>query len=374
MKIQVCESVRAGHPDKLCDRISDTILDAALKTANNPKNVRCAMEAVATTGMVFVTGEMTLDGPPLNIEDIVRDTVASVGYNSPEMGYDAKSIAVVSQIKKQSANISKSVKSGDKLGAGDQGVMYGYACRNLEWAWKSDNIPPALALAHAICRTIDKRDLGATPDGKCQVRTITEDEDIFIDHVSISMATGSADAEMIKGEVSKWGRFKDLGVKASFNPPNGIWTIGGPAMDTGLTGRKIIVDTYGGIGRHGGGAFSGKDPTKVDRTGAYYARMLALQALEFVPDVIKTVEVQVSYEMGALAPLNITMFGGGMQLSSATAQKVASALKSNYGTDGSVQSVIDVCGLWRPIYAGLSAYGHFGHNEHLWNPMIEREE
>ncbi len=366
------ESVTEGHPDKVCDRVSDAVLDAII--AKDP-TARVACETFCTTGVVTVMGEITTTAQ-VDIPQIVRDTVCEIGYNSPAAGFDGNTCAVMTAIDKQSPDIALGVdnslefKDGEQdaynlNGAGDQGMMFGYACDETE-----ELMPISISLAHKMARRLTAvRKSGELnylqPDGKTQVTVEYEDgKPVRIDAVvvstqhsaDISLETLRADIleKVIKPTVPS--ELFDSKTKVFINP-TGRFVVGGPAGDTGLTGRKIIVDTYGGFARHGGGAFSGKDPTKVDRSAAYAARYIAKNVV--AAGIASKCEVQLAYAIGVAQPVSVMVdtFGTGK----VSDDKIAEAVKQVF--DLRPAAIIDVLKLRNPIYKELSAYGHLGRTD-----------
>ena len=371
-KFFATESVTEGHPDKLCDRISDAVLDSIL--AADPM-ARVACETFATTGMICVMGEITTSAW-VDIEHTARAAIRDIGYKKAEYGFDASSCAVISSIHEQSPDIAMGVdkcyeaKNGmqaDKydIGAGDQGMVFGYA---------TDETKTLMPFGYVMATDLSKR-LAAVrktgvlgylrPDGKTQVTVEYEDgvpvrlDNIVVStqhdpDVSLEKIREDVIREVIRPVIDK--KFIDENTKIFVNP-TGRFVIGGPAGDTGLTGRKIIVDTYGGYGHHGGGAFSGKDPTKVDRSASYAARYVAKNVV--ASGLAKRAEVQVAYAIGVAAPLcvNVETFGTGV----IDDEKISKICRET--VDLRPAAIIDYFDLRKPIYSALSAYGHFGREE-----------
>ncbi len=366
------ESVTEGHPDKLCDRVSDSVLDAIL--AEDPM-ARVACETSMTTGLILVMGEITTSAY-VDIENIARNAVREVGYDRAKYGFDADSCAVLNSIHSQSPDIAMGVnksleaKGGAdddryEIGAGDQGMMFGFACD--ETACK---MPLGYVLARDMAKKLtavrkDKTLDYLRPDGKTQV-TVEYDGDTPVRLENIVVSTQhSPDVtlEQIRSDVIETvikpivpAHLIDANTKIYVNP-TGRFVIGGPAGDSGLTGRKIIVDTYGGYGRHGGGAFSGKDPTKVDRSACYAARYAAKNIV--AAGLAKKCEVQLAYAIGVARPLceNVNTFGTGV----IPDEQIAAILHDS--VDFRPAAIIDYFGLRKPIYQPLSSYGHFGREE-----------
>ena len=366
------ESVTEGHPDKVCDQISDAILDAIIE---QDKNARVACETFCTTGIVNVMGEITTECY-VDIPQIVRDVLNDIGYDSPSAGFNGNTCAVVTSIDKQSPDIAMGVdksfelKNGeeDELnlhGAGDQGIMFGFACDETE-----ELMPLPISLAHKMAKKLtDVRKSGLLsylrPDGKTQV-TVEYVDDVpkHIDTVvvssqhspDVSLETLRADIlrEVIKPIVPQ--NLFDENTKIFINP-TGRFVIGGPQGDTGLTGRKIIVDTYGGYSRHGGGAFSGKDPTKVDRSAAYAARYIAKNVV--AAKLAKKCEVQLAYAIGVAKPVSVMIdtFGTGVYSDEAISAAVSKVF------DLRPEAIIRELNLRNPIYKSLAAYGHLGRTD-----------
>ncbi len=366
------ESVTEGHPDKLCDRISDSILDKILKS--DPM-ARVACETCATTGLVMVMGEITTSAY-VDIAETVRSAIADIGYNRPEYGFDASSCAVLNSIHEQSPDIALGVdrcfeaKIGEQndqydVGAGDQGMVFGYACDETKTF-----MPLGYVLATDLAKRLTKvRKDGVLPylrpDGKTQV-TVEYDGDrpVRLDSIVVStqhdpdVTLEKIREDMIEHVIKPVipEDFLDKKTKIYVNP-TGRFVIGGPQGDSGLTGRKIIVDTYGGYGRHGGGAFSGKDPTKVDRSASYAARYVAKNIV--AAGLAKKCEVQISYAIGVAKPLsvNVNTFGTGAVADETIEEAVRETV------DLRPAAIIDAFALRRPIYSALSAYGHFGRED-----------
>jgi S-adenosylmethionine synthetase len=350
------ESVTEGHPDKIADQISDAILDACL--AQDPFS-RVACETLTATGLVVIAGEITTKAY-VDFQSLVRGVVASIGYDNALYGFDSNTCAVISSINKQSGDIAMGVDTG---GAGDQGMMFGYASNE-----NADFLPTPISLAHKLSQKLTQvRKSGLLsylrPDGKSQV-TVEYDADmnpVRIDAVVIStqhsenVSTEDLRADILKHVIQATlpSKLLDADTKYHINP-TGRFVIGGPMGDTGLTGRKIIVDTYGGMGRHGGGAFSGKDPTKVDRSAAYMARYIAKNIV--AAGLAKRCEVQLAYAIGVANPVSVLVetFGTG-EADAATLQKL---VREHFKL--TPKGIIESLDLRRPIYRKTAAYGHFG--------------
>ena len=350
------ESVTEGHPDKIADQISDAILDACL--AEDPYS-RVACETLTCTGLVVIAGEITTSAY-VDFQSVVRGTVASIGYDNALYGFDSNTCAVISTINKQSPDIAQGVDTG---GAGDQGMMFGYATNETP-----ELMPAPISLAHKLTKRLSEvRKSGLMsylrPDGKSQV-TVEYDANqrpVRVDAVVIS--TQHADNvgnEELRADILKHviqavipANLLDAGTKYHINP-TGRFVIGGPMGDTGLTGRKIIVDTYGGMGRHGGGAFSGKDPTKVDRSAAYMARYVAKNIV--AAGLADRCEVQLEYAIGVAEPVSVLVdtFGTG----TVDEDKLEALVRANFAL--TPKGIIESLNLRRPIYKATAAYGHFG--------------
>ena len=352
------ESVTEGHPDKICDQISDSLLDAVM--AQDPMG-RVAIETLVTTGTCVVAGEVTTDCW-IDVEDIVRGTVRDIGYTRAKYGYDCESIGVLTAIHKQSPDIAQGVDTG---GAGDQGMMFGYACTETE-----ELMPMPIILAHKLAKQLAAvRKSGQMdylrPDGKTQVTVLYEDDrPVAVTRVLLA-AQHSPDVsnEEIEKDINEYvvepiipSEMCELGVDLAVNC-TGRFVVGGPQGDTGLTGRKIIVDTYGGLARHGGGAFSGKDPTKVDRSGAYMMRYIAKNLV--AAGVADRCELQVSYAIGDPKPFSVAVFTFGTNR--IPEEKISQIVAETF--DLSPRGMIEHLDLRRPIYKKTAAYGHFGRNE-----------
>ena len=362
------ESVTEGHPDKLCDAISDAVLDAIL---TQDKRSRVACESLAKTGMVVLAGEITTNAI-LDYPVIVRKAVRDIGYTSSQMGFDAETCAVLVAVEKQSPDISQGVTEGEGLhkeqGAGDQGLMFGFAVD------ETPNLMPApIDFAHALAKELAairkaKKVDFLRPDGKTQVTLEYEDDrPVRVDAIVVSTQHDEdvkykhlreAIVELVIEKVIP-KKLLDKNTKYHVNP-TGRFVIGGPQGDCGLTGRKIIVDSYGGMGRHGGGAFSGKDPSKVDRSACYYARFIAKNVV--ASGVARKCEVQVAYAIGVAKPVGVHVdtFGTGK----ISDEKLEQYILEHF--DMRPKALIDELGLLAPIYSATSAYGHFGRSEFPW--------
>jgi S-adenosylmethionine synthetase len=351
------ESVTEGHPDKMCDNISDAILDAIL--TQDPR-ARVACETATTTGVVLVAGEITY-GPhvKINVPDIVRKTVKEIGYTDARMGFDYKTCAVMVALGQQSADIAMGV---DRDGAGDQGMMFGYATNETK-----ELMPMPIAFAHALTkRMAEVRKSGLLkylrPDGKSQVTVEYEygmpkriDAVVMSNQHDEGVSQAKIKADLIKHVAKKVlpARMIDSKTKFFINP-TGNFVIGGPHGDAGLTGRKIIVDTYGGMGRHGGGAFSGKDPSKVDRSAAYAARYIAKNVV--AAGLADRCEIQLSYAIGVAKPISVLVdtFGTGR----IDEEEISRLVVKHFPL--TPREIITQLRLRRPIYRATAAYGHFG--------------
>ncbi len=358
------ESVTEGHPDKIADQISDAILDDILK---NDPNGRVACETICTTGMVMVFGEITTNHY-VDVQKIVRDTVTEIGYVRGKYGFDADNLAVLTAIDPQSPDIAMGVdeSSDHEQGAGDQGIMFGYACKETE-----EYMPLAITLAHKLCHKLTEVRKNGTlsylrPDGKSQVTVEYDDNGniLRIDTVLIS-TQHSPEVELSKlaEDIKKYvvdevipSALVDKDTKFLFNP-TGRFVIGGPAGDSGLTGRKIIVDTYGGAACHGGGAFSGKDPSKVDRSASYMARYIAKNVV--AAGLCDKCQIQLSYAIGVAEPTSVLVdtFGTAKVDEELIQNKILEIFNLT------PKGIIRTLDLKRPIYKQTAAYGHFGRTD-----------
>ena len=371
------ESVTEGHPDKMCDQISDAILDAILQ---QDPNARVACETVVCTGTVFVMGQITTTAI-VDYATIVRDTVRNTGYTRAKYGFDADSCGVIISLDKQSPDIALGVDKSDEYrdrgeildmcGAGDQGMMFGYACDETP-----EYMPMAITLAQKISlRLAQVRKEGFVdylrPDGKCQV-TVEYDGDtpVRVDTIVLSAQhSPNVDSEtiakdMINLVIRKVVPLNLLDEKTKYYiNPTGRFELGGPAADSGLTGRKIIVDTYGGYCAHGGGAFSGKDPTKVDRSAAYMARYICKNVV--AAGLAKKIQIQVSYAIGRSKPVSVDVntYGTGVLSDAALSEIIADEF------DLRPRAIINLFGLQRPIYLATASYGHFGREGFPWEKL-----
>jgi len=382
------ESVTEGHPDKIADQISDSVLDAVL---TDDVNGRVACETLITTGLVVVAGEITTE-TYVDVARIVRDRITQIGYTHSEWGFDARTCGVVVAIDEQSPDIAQGVDASyevqhdpgdddplDKLGAGDQGMMFGYATRETP-----ELMPLPIMLAHKICKRLaEVRKAGILPylrpDGKAQVTVRYEVDEhgvqrpVEIDRVLVSTQHSEGlDADtMIKPDIIEQVLRpilpRDLYDEKRLEErefvyvnPTGKFVLGGPMGDTGLTGRKIIVDTYGGAARHGGGAFSGKDPTKVDRSAAYAARYVAKNLV--AAELADRIEVNVAYAIGVAHPVSIAVRTFGTEREGITVARIEELVQEHF--DLRPGAIIRDLDLQRPIYSKTAAYGHFGRDDH----------
>ena len=365
------ESVTRGHPDKVADQISDAILDSIL---SQDSSARVAAETVVTTGLALVVGEITT-GCYVDIARTVRETIRGVGYTRAKMGFDADTVAVITSIDEQSQDIAQGVDQAletrtgedeefDRIGAGDQGMVFGFACNETD-----ELMPLPISLAHSLARALDQSRLSGAlpflwPDGKTQVTVRYQgDRPVAVETVLISTQhrpeTGLTELSqslvetIIKPTLGAWWHPK---IRVLVNP-TGRFVIGGPQGDSGLTGRKIIVDTYGGYARHGGGAFSGKDPTKVDRSASYAARWVAKNLV--AAGLADRAEIQIAYAIGVARPLSIMVDTHGTgKLSD---QRLAKVVEEVF--DLRPLAIIRALNLARPIYQQTAAYGHFGRTD-----------
>jgi S-adenosylmethionine synthetase len=356
------ESVTEGHPDKVCDQISDSILDKFLE---QDVDSRVAIESMTTTGIVFVAGETSSKGH-VDVQNIVRDTIREIGYTKPEYGFDYKSCSVLVSLHEQSPDISMGITGMDnkEQGAGDQGLMFGYASNETP-----ELMPLPITLAHKLTMKLSQvrknKDLSwVWPDGKSQVSVVYEDfkpkkiDTIVIStqhspDISLSQLREEIIDKVIKPVCGSW---IDNTTKFLVNP-TGRFVIGGPPGDTGLTGRKVIADTYGGVGRHGGGAFSGKDPSKVDRSACYMARYVAKNVV--ATGLADKCEVQIAYAIGVAKPVSVMVdtFGTGK----INEDEIEARVENTF--DMRPAGIIKTLDLKRPIYKKTAAYGHFGRDE-----------
>ena len=356
------ESVTEGHPDKICDQISDSILDELLR--QDPES-RVAVESMATTGIVFIAGEVTSKAR-LDTQKVVRDTIRDVGYDKPEYGFDCNSCSVLTSLHEQSPDISLGVTSSKnkEQGAGDQGLMFGYATNETP-----EFMPLPITIANQLCMKLSqvrkRKELPwVRPDGKSQVSVVYEDYNpIRIDTVVVStqhspeVSLDELREEIIDKVISPVCENWVDGQTNFLVNPTGRFVIGGPPGDTGLTGRKIIADTYGGMGRHGGGAFSGKDPSKVDRSACYMARYVAKNII--AAELAKRCEVQVAYAIGVAEPVSVMIdtYGTGR----VSEDQIENSIRKSF--DMRPAGIIKMLDLKKPIYKMTAAYGHFGRNE-----------
>ncbi len=370
-KLFTSESVTEGHPDKICDQIADNILDALLK--EDPES-RVACEVTATTGLIHIMGEITTKAF-VDYEKIARNTLRNIGYTSSEIGFDADTCAVINTVNAQSEDIAMGVDrsyeskvEGAEVehGAGDQGLMFGFACNETP-----ELMPLSLVLAHKLCKRLAQvRKEGILPylrpDGKAQVTVEYDENDkpFRVDTVVVS----SQHAEDVDNETIRKDIINEVVLKTIpenlidenttiYINPTGRFVIGGPCGDSGLTGRKIIVDTYGGMGRHGGGAFSGKDPTKVDRSGAYMARYIAKNIV--AAGLADKCEIQIAYAIGVARPVSVRIETFGTER--AEVSKLEQAVIDIF--DMRPSSIINEFNLRSPLYGKLAAYGHFGRTD-----------
>ena len=358
------ESVSEGHPDKVCDQISDAILDSYL--AQDP-NSRVACETLIKNNTVIVAGEITSNGTP-NIEEVIRNTVNEIGYNHDDLGFNGNNCEIQNLISKQSPDIAQGVNEGEgedlDQGAGDQGLMFGYACSETPVL-----MPAPINLSHElVLKQSEVRKNGELrwlrPDAKSQVSVVYKDDRKTVDYVSAIVLSTQHDEDISQDEIKAKVREKIINpiiptewikedTKIYINP-TGKFVIGGPVGDCGLTGRKIIVDTYGGMARHGGGAFSGKDPSKVDRSAAYACRYVAKNIV--ASGLAERCEVQVSYAIGIAEPTSITVdtLGTG----TLSENEISQIVRDNF--DLRPKNLINLLDLKRPIYKNTASYGHFG--------------
>lgn len=384
-KLFTSESVTEGHPDKICDQISDAILDSLLE---KDENARVACETLTTTGAVVVAGEISTN-TYVDIPTIVRETVREIGYDRGKYGFDCDTCAVFTSINEQSKDIALGVdnsmeaKEGDedkfdKIGAGDQGMVFGYACNETK-----ELIPLPLSLSHKLCKNLTKLRKDKVldylrPDGKSQVTVEYENgKPTRVDAVVVSSQHDpNVTTEDLRKDIKEKLILKtipqeliDENTKFYINP-TGRFEIGGPMGDAGLTGRKIIVDTYGGFSKHGGGAFSGKDPTKVDRSGAYMARYIAKNLV--AAGLCEKAEVGLAYAIGVAKPVSI--FVDSFETGKVSDEKLAEIIRDNFDTRPA--AIIENLNLRRPIYKKTASYGHFGREDEgfPWEEVDKAEE
>jgi S-adenosylmethionine synthetase len=363
------ESVTEGHPDKIADNISDAILDAII--AQDP-TARVACETLVTTGLAVVAGEITTKAT-VNYKDIIRETIEEIGYNDASFGYDANTCSVIDAIGTQSPDIAQGVDTG---GAGDQGLMFGYACNETP-----ELMPMPIQMAHNLTRKLSEVRRDGTipylrPDGKSQVSIEYRDGRPFrVEAVVISTQTADVDIDTIRRDVMEKvikpvipGELLDDNTKYHINP-TGRFVVGGPMGDAGVTGRKIIVDTYGGYAPHGGGAFSGKDPTKVDRSAAYMARYIAKNVV--ASGLADKCTVQLAYAIGVAEPVSVLIDTHGT--GTIDDERIADIVRENFTL--TPKSIIETLDLRRPIYKATARFGHFGrvNDEFSWEKTDKAE-
>jgi S-adenosylmethionine synthetase len=366
------ESVTEGHPDKICDQISDGVVDALIE--KDPR-ARIAVETLVKTGIAIVAGEVTTNAW-IDIPRIVRSTICKIGYTDSAMGYDGNTCGVMVAIEGQSQDIARGVdeKGAKEQGAGDQGMMFGYACNET-----ADLMPAPIHYAHALTKKLSdirkKKHDWLRPDGKSQVTVeYVDGKPVRIDAVVVSTqhaeeASNKKIKDVIMEEVIKASlpaKLMDKKTKFYINP-TGRFVIGGPMGDSGVTGRKIIVDTYGGMGRHGGGAFSGKDPSKVDRSAAYMGRYIAKNVV--AAGLATRCEVQVSYAIGVAEPVSVMVDTFGTAV--IDEEKIAKAVRNTFGLKPA--QIIEHLDLLKPIYQRTAAYGHFGRSEFSWEKTDKKD-
>jgi S-adenosylmethionine synthetase len=374
-KLFTSESVSSGHPDKVCDQISDAVLDAFL--AQDP-NARVACETFATTGLVVIGGEITADAW-VNFQDIAREVLRDIGYTDERYGISASGCSVLFTLDRQSSDIALGVNEGEgehkEAGAGDQGLMFGYACNETP-----ELMPLPIMLSHQIIKRVeqarnDKELKYLRPDAKSQVTVEYDENDqpIRVDTIVVSTQHDEdVTQETIKKDVE--GLIREVVDEKYLNDtkfhinPTGQFITGGPQGDTGLTGRKIIVDTYGGMARHGGGAFSGKDPTKVDRSAAYMARHVAKTIV--ASGIAEKCEVQLAYAIGVAEPVSVRVDTFGTSKVAET--NIENAVLENF--DLTPDGIINYLDLRKPIYRKTSYHGHFGRNDVSWEMVDENKK
>ncbi|MDR1669537.1 MAG: methionine adenosyltransferase [Oscillospiraceae bacterium] len=377
MKLFTSESVTEGHPDKVCDQISDAVLDAIIE--QDPA-ARVACETIVTTGMALVMGEISTEKAYVDIPGIARKTIEGIGYDDPAHGFDARSCAVLTSIDEQSPDIAMGVDrsleyksaaadNADLIGAGDQGMMFGFACDETP-----ELMPAAIVYAHALCKELAAARRSGDlpylrPDGKAQV-TVQYGENGAVERIHTVVVSSQHSAEVdietlrkeIRERVAETALPKNLidNDTLFYINPTGRFVVGGPQGDSGLTGRKIIVDTYGGYARHGGGAFSGKDPTKVDRSAAYMARYAAKNLV--AAGLCRRCEIELAYAIGVARPVSVLVdsFGTG----TISDELLGNAVREVF--DLRPAEIIKALDLRRPIYKAIASYGHFGRGGLPW--------
>ena len=372
------ESVTEGHPDKLCDYISDSVLDEFL---SKDKNARVACETVAGKGEIFITGEITSTAE-VDIESVVRNAIKEIGYDNSELDMDYRTCKITISLSKQSPDIALGVdksletKRGEGIeseGAGDQGLMFGFACDETE-----ELMPLPISLAHKLSKRLNEVKKNKIidylrPDGKVQVTVEYEDgKPIRVDTIVVSTQhNADIDLEVLKKDIKEKvikevvpGKLLDENTKYYINP-TGRFVIGGPLGDSGLTGRKIIVDTYGGYARHGGGAFSGKDATKVDRSAAYMARFLAKNIV--ANGYAKKCEIQFAYSIGVAKPVSVYVDTFGTN--TIPEEEIVNKIEDKF--DLTPRGIINYLELQKPIYRKTTNYGHFGKKDLAWEKIVE---
>ena len=367
------ESVTEGHPEKICDAISDGVVDALIE--KDPR-ARIAVETLVKTGIAIVAGEVTTNAW-IDIPKIVRSTICKIGYTDSAMGYDGNTCGVMVAIEGQSQDIARGVdeKGAKEQGAGDQGMMFGYACTET-----AELMPAPIHYAHALTKKLadirKKKHSWLRPDGKSQVTVeYVDGKPVRIDAVVVSTqhaeeASNKKIKDVLMEEVIKASlpsKLLDKKTKFFINP-TGRFVIGGPMGDSGVTGRKIIVDTYGGMGRHGGGAFSGKDPSKVDRSAAYMGRYIAKNVV--AAGLATRCEVQISYAIGVAEPVSVMVETFGT--AAVDEDRIAKAVRNVFGLKPA--EIIEHLDLLKPIYQRTSAYGHFGRPEFSWERIDKKDE
>ena len=363
------ESVTEGHPDKIADHISDAILDAIL---TQDPTARVACETLVTTGLAVVAGEITTSAK-VNYKQIIRETIEEIGYDNAEFGYDANTCSVIDAIGTQSPDISQGVDTG---GAGDQGLMFGYACNETP-----ELMPMPIQMAHNLTRKLSEVRRDGTipylrPDGKSQVSIEYRDGRPFrVEAIVLSTQTADVDIDTIRKDIREKvinavipADLRDENTKYHINP-TGRFVVGGPMGDAGVTGRKIIVDTYGGYAPHGGGAFSGKDPTKVDRSAAYMARYIAKNVV--AAGLADKCTVQLAYAIGVAEPVSVLIDSHGT--GTIDDERIADIVRENFSL--TPKAIIETLNLQRPIYKMTARFGHFGrtHDEFSWEKTDKAE-